>query len=162
MTEELPFTLPAYTIRDVKRVVMTIKIDPYIKTKFQRAMRNSGGSTCGFLEPLLYGFAVAIEKGVPVVTSNLTLNLTVNRITQRERRRYRRGADDIEVIKSGSRKKCVFCGESSSWLVTRWPSPLLCQKEYVCSLHFNDLKRMCPTLGIESLPFQSLQEIGVD
>jgi len=162
VTEDLPFTLPAYNIRDVERVVMSIKIDPYIKTKFQRAMKNSGTSTCGFLEPILYGSAVAIEKGIPVTTGIFTLHLTVNRITQRERRRWKRKGDDIEVVKSGSPEHCAFCGDLSHYLVTRWPSPLICQKEYVCSLHKGDLSNMVRTLGVEMLAVIPSQDFGGD
>lgn len=162
MTESLPFTLPAYNIRDVERVVMSIKIDPYIKNKFQRAMKNSGSSTCGMVEPFLYGVAVAIEKGIPVVTSNLTLNLTVNRIVERERRTSRGRKNDVEVIKTGDRSDCVVCHNSAEWIITRWPSPLICQKEHLCTLHFNDFKRIFPTLGVERLAVMSSQDFGGD
>lgn len=157
MTEDVSISLPA-----VERKVTSLRLDPAVWIPFKRACKKMGDSTCGILEPLMYAITVSVAKGLPVQLGKMTLNVNINRITQRERRRWKRRGDDVEVVKTGSPDRCAFCNNSSQWLVTRWPSSLICQKEYVCGLHKGDLSRMVKTLGVELLSVYSPQTFSTD
>lgn len=146
MSENIVVNIPK-----VKRVKTSMWFDPLVYKPFVRAVHSIGDSTCGMLEPVMYGITEAIKRGIPIGLANLTLNLTVNRITQRERRKYRRGKDDVEVIATGSRMKCSFCDRRSEYETTRYPSPLICIKEYVCSICKWRLSHMVKTIAIEAI-----------
>ena len=144
-------SIPPIRIPVVKRKKTSIRVDPAVWEPFVKACHAQGDSSCGVLEPYMFAYTMAVKKGVPVRTSNLTLNMTVNRITERERRSLPRGKEGKQVVEVGSRIRCAFCGNPSVWRTTRWPSPGLCLKEYLCEVHKWRLSYMVRTLGVEAL-----------
>ena len=136
-------------IPSVKRKKTSVYLDPGIYEPFVRACRAQGDSTCGVLEPYMFAYAEAVKRGIPVRTSNLTLNMTVVREVQRERRRLARGAEDVQVVETGSRDRCGYCFRPAAYKIIRWPASDLCLEDYVCVRCRFRLGLMLPHYGEE-------------
>lgn len=125
-------TIPCYTVDRFKRelnvasgnrVQLNMRVDKYLRDRFNELAKRFGASTCEFEEALILSLDAA-DRGIEaflVVTPklNLVVQTYVMRMVKKRRRRFSQDFDAVEVLPiHGEYGVCSDCG--SRYGVNKW------------------------------------------